>query len=332
MGAREDWREISRQAKDEWRKLSRQARREWREQVRQHHDEVREHVRRHLSERRQERLRGSGAPAPAPAPHVDAARQAVQAAAPVVGQVGRAVVDGLRGKMAAWQDPRARALRKRRRARRALRFRGWTAGITGGATTAVALAQAPETLVIGGGGVTALFAALAVSAGLRSRRLHRTPLPEAAAPPPEMPPPGSLAREPMERLAGAERSLAELLRQLTVPGAHGVAAVPSESVEDTRTSAAEAAGALRGVAARLRAVELARDAAPASERASLAEDATRLRAQLDEGVDDYGRLVAAAGRAVAASAASGPREALADATDRLAGLAAALRELGRGTV
>ncbi|SHF34436.1 phage shock envelope stress response protein PspM [Streptoalloteichus hindustanus] len=330
MGAGEDWREIARQAKQEWREHVRRHQGELREHLRAQHGALREELRRHHREVR-EQLRGRHVSPPAPAPR-DVVKQAAQAATPVVGEVGRSLMDGLRGKVAAWQDPRAKALRQRRRASRALRFRGWVAGISGGATaTAVVTGATPESFIVGGGAATALFAALAVSAGLRSRRLHREPLPEAPARPPELPPVGSLAREPMERLAGAEQSLAELLRQLTVPDSHGVTAVPAESVADTRDSAKEVADGLRRLAARLRAVELARDAAPASERHALEEDVVRLRAQLDEGVDDYGRLVVAAGRAVAASAGSGPRQALEDATDRLAGLAAALRELGHTT-
>ncbi|GGM38010.1 hypothetical protein GCM10012275_06310 [Longimycelium tulufanense] len=260
------------------------------------------------------------------------ARQAAEMA-PVAGEIGQAVLTGLRGRIAARKDPRARALRKRRRARRALRFRGWTAGIGGGATGAMAILQAPPEVIVGGGGFTALFTALAVSAGLRLRKLNRSPLPEPTAVPPELPPVGSAAREPMERLAGAEQSLNELLRQLRAPGSAGVAAVPTESVSDTEASARAAADALRAVAARLRAVELARDAAPSGEREPLSADVRKLRARLDDGVDDYGRLVAAAGRAVAASADGAdqaPRSVLADATDRLAGLAVALRELNGG--
>ena len=52
-----------------------------------------------------------------------------------------------------------------------------------------------------------------------------------------------------------------------------------------------------------------------------------LREQLDEGLDGYRSLVAAAGRVVAASSAAGPKQELTEATDHLAGLAVALREL-----
>ena len=53
----------------------------------------------------------------------------------------------------------------------------------------------------------------------------------------------------------------------------------------------------------------------------------RLREQLDEGLNGYRSLVAAAGRVVAASSSAGPKQELTDATDHLAGLAVALREL-----
>jgi hypothetical protein len=54
-----------------------------------------------------------------------------------------------------------------------------------------------------------------------------------------------------------------------------------------------------------------------------------LREQLEDGVEEYGALVAAAGRTVAATDSGMPeaKDALTDATDRLAGLASALREL-----
>ena len=59
----------------------------------------------------------------------------------------------------------------------------------------------------------------------------------------------------------------------------------------------------------------------------LAEAVRRLRTQLDEGVDGYGSLVAAAGRVLAASSLGEPRHDLTEATDHLAGLALALNEL-----
>jgi hypothetical protein len=138
-----------------------------------------------------------------------------------------------------------------------------------------------------------------------------------------LPPKASAAREPMKRLADAEKALAQVLAQLAAPPS----AVPPESVDQARVTSAEAANALRAVAAQMVAVELARDHAPPLERAPLIEGVARLRDQLDEGLDGYRSLVAAAGRVVAASSSPGPKQELTEATDHLAGLAVALREL-----
>lgn len=149
---------------------------------------------------------------------------------------------------------------------------------------------------------------------------------DIAAPRPVMPPRESAAYEPMQRLAEAEDALAQLVRQLA--GTDGMpAAVPVESVAHAERTGVEAAQALRAVAAQLAAVELARDHAPAMERGPLIDGVRRLREQLDEGLNGYRSLVAAAGRVVAASSSAGPKQELADATDHLAGLAVALREL-----
>jgi hypothetical protein len=126
----------------------------------------------------------------------------------------------------------------------------------------------------------------------------------------------------MERLAEAEQTLAVLLGQIS----HG-RSVPAESVEHTRRIGSEAAAALRGVAGQLHAVERARDHAPVLERGPLADAVRRLRSQLDEGLDGYGSLVAAAGRVLAASSLAAPTDELTEATEHLAGLAVALREL-----
>jgi hypothetical protein len=148
----------------------------------------------------------------------------------------------------------------------------------------------------------------------------------AAAAPAVLPPKNSAAREPMQRLGEAEKALAQVLAQLA--GTSGMpASVPVESVAQAQATGAEAATALRAVAAQLVAVEVARDHAPPLERAPLVEGVSRIREQLDEGLDGYRSLVAAAGRVVAASSAPGPKQELTDATDHLAGLAVALREL-----
>jgi hypothetical protein len=169
----------------------------------------------------------------------------------------------------------------------------------------------------------------AVRAGLRMRGLTRAQqsLEPGAGDPLvvtryALPPKSSLARAPIERLTEAESTLAELLTQIS----RG-ASVPAESVEHTRRTGAEAALILRRVAAQLHAVERARDHAPPLERAPLAEAVHQLRTQLDEGVDAYGSLLAAAGRVLAASTLGAPNQDLTNATDHLAGLALALRDL-----
>jgi hypothetical protein len=162
-------------------------------------------------------------------------------------------------------------------------------------------------------------------AAARFDEQHRPEVAPAAARPP-MPPKSSAAHEPMQRLAEAEDALAQLVRQLS--GTQGApASVPQESVAQVERTGAEAAQALRAVAAQLAAVELARDHAPPMERGALIDGVRRLREQLDEGLTGYRSLVAAAGRVVAASSSAGPKQELADATDHLAGLALALREL-----
>jgi hypothetical protein len=167
----------------------------------------------------------------------------------------------------------------------------------------------------------------AARAGLRMRRLTEahSALGAADAVPvvvTALPPKSSLGREPMERLASGESTLAELLAQITRGGS-----VTPESVEHTRRTGADAAVVLRRVAGQLHAVERARDHSPPLERGPLADAVRALRVQLDEGVDGYGSLVAAAGRVLAASSLGAPNQDLTDATDHLAGLAVALREL-----
>jgi hypothetical protein len=190
------------------------------------------------------------------------------------------------------------------------------------------------TMIAGGVAAVAAIGALSIRSTRRMVLLkrarqefdqkHRPAVVTPARPP--MPPRESAAYEPMQRLTEAEDALAQLVRQLA--GTQGTpASVPLDSVAHAEQTGAEAAHALRAVAAQLAAVELARDHAPPMERGPLIEGVRRLREQLDEGLNGYRSLVAAAGRVVAASSSAGPKQELADATDHLAGLAVALREL-----
>lgn len=226
---------------------------------------------------------------------------------------------------ARWNEPAAKLARRKRRASRALSLWVVLTLLCVLAGVAAILVQGALALVAGAAGVI-VFGMLAFRSGMRLRELKRTPVPVGAVSPKPLPlpPTSSAAYEPMRRLAECEESLAELLRQLSPSDA-----VPGSSVDEARTTAQEAATTLRGLAARIQAVERARNAAPAGERAALDAAVNTLRDQLNDGLDGYGALVAAAGRAVAASASGirQSRDTLTDATDRLAGLAIALREL-----
>ena len=131
---------------------------------------------------------------------------------------------------------------------------------------------------------------------------------------------GSAAYEPMRQLAGAEPALAELLRQLKD------SAVPADTVDQAwRTATATAAG-LRAAAAKLEAVEVAVEQLSPPARTTLEDGARDLRAHIEQGLDGYRDLIAAAGRALLASTPT-PHGELAEETERLAGIAEALQEL-----
>lgn len=247
----------------------------------------------------------------------------------VGGQLQGQVADQVRRRVAAWNDPRAKLDRRYRRSGRVLTF--WLivlALLAALGTLALAGAVAPEI----GIGVALGFAGtsvLAVRTGLRRREIDRARQQLAVAPVRSpLPARASAARQPMERLEEAEDTLRELLRQLD---SAALTSVPSDSVEQARSTGAEASAAIRAVSHQLQAVERARDTAPPLDRGPLVEGVRRLREQLDEGVEGYCGLVAAAGRVLAESTAANPRQVLGDATDHLAGLAAGLRELSSWT-
>ncbi|OXM44694.1 phage shock envelope stress response protein PspM [Amycolatopsis alba] len=244
------------------------------------------------------------------------------------------VVAEAKAKWARWNEPAAKLERQKRRTSRALTFWilltilcGLYAFVAGAGL--LKAGQADVLQAIAGGAFTVIFGTFGVKSGLRLRALKRTVLPAAPAAPPPLPPARSVAREPMERLAESEASLAELLRQLSQPTSLGTMPVSEIAVADARTTASEAAQALRGLAGRIQAIERGRDAAPERERGALDAAVKQLREQLDDGLDGYGGLVAAAGHTVAASSdgMTSSKESLSDATDKLAGLAMALREL-----
>jgi hypothetical protein len=236
-------------------------------------------------------------------------------------------VSELRERVAGWRDPRARALRKRRRAAKiTTAWGGLTAVVAGLDAGEFATAVHPGLGAYITAGACVLLAGVTTNSGMQTYRLYREPLPPSPPRKQALPPATSVARAPVERLSVCERSLFDVLGQLTSMQA----ALPRNSVDAARGAAEEAAARLRGLASRVQAVERARAAAPSNERASLDAAVHELGGHLDAGVEDYGRLVAAAGRTVAAGSGNGDRQsrhAVVEATDRLQGLAAALKDL-----
>lgn len=190
--------------------------------------------------------------------------------------------------------------------------------------------------VVLGAIATALFTGTVAAAGVimaRTRRPSPEPLPPSSEVRTEkrfrLPRPESSARQPMLELAEAEAGLAELVRQLTEMPDGPV--VPSHVIDQAWETAADTATKLRSVAARLEAVELAIKHAPPREWAGLEDGAGSLRLHLDQGLDAYRSLIAAAGRVVLASTPVVASAQLVEATESLAGLAEALRELAPQT-
>jgi hypothetical protein len=136
---------------------------------------------------------------------------------------------------------------------------------------------------------------------------------------PQLPRPGSAVRSPMRQLNEAEVALAELLRRLRE--------VHDEPAEHAWQVATDMAKSLRSIAARVEAAELAAEHAPSDQRAGFDEAAGALLRQFEQGLGAYRGLIAAAGQAVLADTPVVATTELVDATESLAGLAAALREL-----
>ncbi|MDV7197858.1 hypothetical protein R4172_09805 [Rhodococcus kroppenstedtii] len=251
-------------------------------------------------------------------------RERLQGRAATVARAAGPLIESAR----TWNDPRRRAERKIRRTRRRATFFGAASGSSAVGTAMVAVAAAPEWVIVGGAGATALLAVPSVAALAAYRRLRGEPLPAARPAPRALPPYGSAAREPIDRLRRSEQSLHELLGIVSRSGT-----VAEDDVQDTSRIAAAAAASLTAAADDVVAMERAAEgseAAAAHLRFAIASTAARLR----DGVEQYDGLVAAAAllTAPASGSAAGPasrRDALQFATDRLEGWAYGLDRLDR---
>lgn len=227
----------------------------------------------------------------------------------------------------ALSDPRRKEIRRRRRTRRKASFFGAASGSTAVGTAAVAAASAPEWLVVTGGGAVVVFAVPAVLAVNRYRRMRDLPLPPAAPRKRALPPWGSAARGPVQRLTGAEQSLHHLLGLVARSGA-----IATTDLDDTARIAAAASESLQSVAQDVVEMERAAQGSPRAAEHLSASIASAVE-ELDQGVDQFDELVAAAAQ-LTAPGVSGPaarRDALLFASDRLRGWAFALDQLKPGS-
>ena len=180
----------------------------------------------------------------------------------------------------------------------------------------------------------AVLTAMLAGAGVVVARVRRPRVPVAAPDPvPAVPArtrhrlPGkkSAARAPMQRLAEAEVALRDLMTQLS--GSGGGLSASQDVIDDAWRIATETAGRLRVIAAKVEAVEAAIEHAPVDRRPALEDGALSLLTHLERGLDGYRELIAAAGHLVLAGSPDPVADELVEATDHLAGLGAALREL-----
>ncbi len=238
-------------------------------------------------------------------------------------------------KISAAADPRARLLRRRRRALR------WGLIFTVGCVfwavvTAVLAAWGWFALLLQiTGFIAAVQAIPATLLLLRYRWLRSEPLP-APRPGPRLararrlPPPGSAARPAMSALGASERGFFSLVGVM-----ERGAMLPAAEIQDLTAAASRTSAAMAATAAEVVSMERAAHYAESS-RSYLVPTINAFTAQLGAGVRQYNEMVTAAAQLV--SSANGDtglatsqqryRAELVEATDRLLGWAQAFDELG----
>jgi hypothetical protein len=234
-------------------------------------------------------------------------------------------------KISAAADPRARLLRRRRRA---LRW-AWifTAGIVfWAAVTAVLAAWGWFALLLQiTGGIAVVEVIPATLLFFRYHWLKSEPLP-AQRPTNlrRLPPPGSAARPSMYALGASERGFFSLLGVLERGGM-----LPADEIADLIAAANRTSAAMAATAAEVVSMERAAHYSESS-RSHLVPSINVFTAQLSAGVRQYNEMVTAAAQLVSsvngdaglAAAQQRYRAELVDATDRLLGWAQAFDELG----
>lgn len=243
------------------------------------------------------------------------------------------VSDLVARKISAVTDPRARLLRRRRRALRwGLIFAG-ACGFWAVVTVLLAAWGWFALLLVVTGSIAVGAAIPATLLLLRYRWLRSVPLPtQRPASGRRLPPPGSAARPAMFALGASERGLFSLLGVMERGNM-----LPAAEIRDLTAAANQTAAAMAATAAEVVSMERAVQSAPQS-RSHLVPTINAFTTQLSTGVRQYNEMVTAAAQLVSAangdSAATTPisqqryRDELVGATDRLLGWAQAFDELG----
>jgi hypothetical protein len=232
-------------------------------------------------------------------------------------------------------DPRARLLRRRRRALR------WGLIFSAGCVfwTAVTLLLAAwgwfALLLVGTGSIAVAQAGVATLLLLRYRWLRAEPLPaQRPTASRRLPPHSSAARSAMSALGASERGFFSLLGVMERGNM-----LPATEIRDLTAAANKSAAAMAATAAEVVSMEQAVNYAPQS-GSYLVPTINAFTAQLSSGVRQYNEMVTAAAQLVSSanngypeSGAVAPvsqryRDELVDATDRLVGWAQAFHELG----
>jgi hypothetical protein len=243
------------------------------------------------------------------------------------------VSDLVAKKISAAADPRARLLRRRRRALR------W--GLIFGvgclfwmAVTAVLAAWGWFVLLLQITGAIAVVLAIpATLLLLRYRWLRSEPLPaQRPSDTRRLPPPGSAARPAMYALGASERGFFSLLGVI-----ERGSMLPADEIRDLTAAAGKTSAAMAATAAEVVSMERAAQYAESS-RSYLVPTINAFTAQLGAGVRQYNEMVTAAAQLVSSAngdAGAVPGDAqqryraeLVGATDRLLGWAQAFDELG----
>ncbi|OBJ49895.1 hypothetical protein [Mycobacterium sp. 1423905.2] len=235
-------------------------------------------------------------------------------------------------KINAATDPRARLLRRRRRA---LRW-AWifTAGVAFWAlVTAVLAAWGWFALLLQITGAIAVLEVIpATLLFFRYHWLKSEPLPaQRPSNTRRLPPPGSAARPAMYALGASERGFFSLLGVI-----ERGAMLPPDEIHDLTDAAKRTSAAMAATAAEVVSMERAAHDSESS-RQYLVPTINAYTAQLGGGVRQYNEMVTAAAQLVSAANGNGVgagasqqryREELVGATDRLLGWAQAFDELG----